>query len=98
LTENLEITGRLLRGRIPPQAGYEDALLRSRRVRAVGTVALASSVPADVAEGEEGAEEEKDDADESKLRWFEKGAFLAPWDTKAREQLEVVRGAVEGRS
>ncbi|GAA5864531.1 hypothetical protein JCM8547_005571 [Rhodosporidiobolus lusitaniae] len=88
LANNLEITSRLLRPRLPPHAGVEDGELRSRRARLVGTVELAKEQP------EEG-EEEGGSREETTLRWFEKAVFVAPWDDKAREKWGMVREAVE---
>lgn len=71
-------------------------------MRAVGTVAFASSSSAAAVSGGEngavgeGEQEEKEDEDEKKMRWFEKGVYLAPWEGTAREQLGRVREAVEG--
>ncbi|GAA5985800.1 hypothetical protein JCM11641_006210 [Rhodosporidiobolus odoratus] len=85
-SENLDIAERLIRPRVPPQAGAEDAVARSLRARVLGLIALAK-------EGEiEG--EEQVDVEAEALRWFEKALFAAPWEQKARSKWETASAAL----
>lgn len=84
LVANLGVVGRLVREQVDH---VEDASTRSRRIRTRGIVALAGS---DV----KNADEEGADAATSPLTWFEKAAFVSPWDQSARKAVQKVAEVV----
>ncbi|BGP16261.1 hypothetical protein JCM10213_007705 [Rhodosporidiobolus nylandii] len=94
VTENLELVERLVRPRLPASVGGEDAALRSRRLRILGLVAItkADKEGDESQEGEEGVE--KEDSEEKALRYYERAAFLAPWEPKARGKFEAASAAL----
>ncbi|GEM07171.1 antiviral protein SKI3 [Rhodotorula toruloides] len=83
--DNLEFVGRLMRTRVPQS---EASLLRARRSRALGIVALHKA-------GKAEKEEEADRLDEEALRFLERSVYAVPWDTEGREALQKLRAKLE---
>ena len=78
---NIDINARLVRPRV--RKGGEGAFLRSRRARFSGVIKLV-----------EAWEKQEERSDQEALGHFEKSAFAAPWDEKARRRLKTVTDAL----